>query len=118
RGAVVAVIDTGVDPSQPVLAGVLTDGYDFTRNRDGGSEMADVNQSTVAAVDGAPPAWVNQSTVACVDQSTVAAVDDQAHVAFGHGTMVAGVVHLVAPNARIMPLKAFGADGTGYTSDI
>ena len=28
-------------------------------------------------------------------------------VAFGHGTMVAGLVHLVAPTAKIMPLKAF-----------
>jgi len=27
-------------------------------------------------------------------------------------------VHLVAPTARIMPLKAFASDGTGYTSDI
>src|SRR5262249_33521335 len=30
----------------------------------------------------------------------------------------AGIVHLVAPRAQIMPLKAFGADGQGYTSDI
>ena len=32
--------------------------------------------------------------------------------------MVAGVIHLVAPTAQIMPLKAFQADGTGYLSDI
>jgi thermitase len=32
--------------------------------------------------------------------------------------MVAGIIHLVAPGAMIMPLKAFGADGTGYISDI
>ena len=32
--------------------------------------------------------------------------------------MVAGVVHLVAPTARIMPLKAFDASGAGYTSNI
>jgi subtilisin family serine protease len=118
NGATVAVIDTGVDPSQPVLSGVLTPGYDFTRNKNGGSEMADVNQSTVAVVDGASPAYVNQSTIACVDQSTVAVVDDNGHAAFGHGTMVAGVVHLVAPHARIMPLKAFAADGSGYASDV
>jgi subtilisin family serine protease len=37
---------------------------------------------------------------------------------FGHGTMVAGVIHLIAPTAKILPLKAFRADGTGYTSDI
>jgi subtilisin family serine protease len=32
--------------------------------------------------------------------------------------MVAGVIHLVAPTAMLMPLKAFHSDGTGYTSDI
>ena len=32
--------------------------------------------------------------------------------------MVAGIVHLVAPTARIMPLKAFGPDGAGYISDV
>ena len=32
--------------------------------------------------------------------------------------MVAGVVHLTAPTAQILPLKAFRADGTGYNSDI
>ena len=32
---------------------------------------------------------------------------------FGHGTMVAGIIHLVAPTAKILPLKAFRADGTG-----
>ena len=32
--------------------------------------------------------------------------------------MVAGLVRLVAPGARIMPLKAFGADGTSTMSDL
>jgi thermitase len=32
--------------------------------------------------------------------------------------MVAGIVHLVAPHATILPLKSFGPDGSGYTSDI
>jgi subtilisin family serine protease len=54
-----------------------------------------------------------------VDQSTVAVVDGNPQYGdFGHGTMVAGVIHLVAPGARLMPLKAFRSDGTGYTSDI
>src|SRR5262245_56576946 len=47
RGITVAVIDTGVDPTHPVLSPVLLPGYDFTRNRDGGSERDDVNQSTM-----------------------------------------------------------------------
>ena len=38
--------------------------------------------------------------------------------AFGHGTMVAGLVHVVAPTASIMPLKAFSADGSSNLFDI
>jgi subtilisin family serine protease len=114
----VAVIDTGVDPDHPVLKPVLVPGYDFTRNSNGANEKGDVTQSTVAVLDNAEPAYVNQSTVAVLDQSTVAVLDDQKYAAFGHGTMTAGVVHLVAPSAKIMPLKAFGADGSGYVSDV
>jgi subtilisin family serine protease len=117
-GVTVAVIDTGVDPTNPVLRNLLVSGYDFTRNVSGGSENADLSQSTVAVLDQAKPAQVNQSTVAVLDQSTVAVLDNQKYAAFGHGTMVAGIVHLVAPQAKIMPLKSFGADGSGYNSDI
>lgn len=31
----------------------------------------------------------------------------------GHGTHIAGIVHLVAPDARIMPLRVLGTDGQG-----
>src|SRR5579862_3256990 len=48
----VAVIDTGIDPTHPAFNGVLVSGYDFTRNITGGSELADVNQSTMAVVNG------------------------------------------------------------------
>ena len=34
---VVGIIDTGVDPTHPVLQGILLAGRDFTRNQDGGS---------------------------------------------------------------------------------
>ncbi len=116
---IVAVIDTGVDPTHPVLQAVLVPGYDFTRNQPNGSETTDYT--------GWPPqanstniAQVNQSTVAVLDQSTVAVLDGNPsqYAAFGHGTMVAGIIHLVAPTAQIMPLKAFGADGSGYLSDV
>jgi subtilisin family serine protease len=118
-GVTVAVIDTGVDPNHPVLKNSLVTGYDFTRNQSGGSEMSDLSQSTVAVLDSSSAAQVSQSTVAVLDQSTVAVLDGQAqYAAFGHGTMVAGIVHLVAPQASIMPLKSFYADGTGYNSDI
>lgn len=115
---IVADIDTGVDPNHPVLQPVLLPGYDFTRNQPVGSEMNDFT--------GAPPppnstniADVNQSTAAVLEQSTAAVLEGgQQYAEFGHGTMVAGIIHLVAPTAQIMPLKAFQADGTGYLSDI
>ncbi len=114
----VAVIDTGVDPNQPVLEPVLVPGYDFTRNTPGGSEMADVALSSPPVITEEPPGWVNGYSAADVDESTVWVVDNSQYAAFGHGTMVSGVIHLAAPQALIMPLKAFGANGTGYTSDI
>lgn len=118
RGVTVAIIDTGVDPNHPLLKRVLLTGYDFTRGRDGGSELSDVDQSTMAVLDDGKPGWVNQSTMAVLDQSTMAVLDGPEYAAFGHGTMVAGAIHRVAPRARLLPLKAFGADGSGYTSDV
>ena len=115
---IVAVIDTGVDPTHPVLQGVLTQGYDFTRNQSGGSEIGDVNQSTMGVVNGAAPAQVNQSTMAVVNQQGSSEFSQSQYAAFGHGTMVAGVIHLVAPGATIMPLKSFHADGSGSLSDV
>jgi len=119
-GVIVADIDTGVDPNHPVLKNSLLAGYDFTRNQSGGSEMSDVSQSTVAVLDGdgTETAQVSQSTVAVLDQSTVAVLDGGPYAAFGHGTMTAGIIHLVAPQAKIMPLKSFQASGAGYNSDI
>src|SRR6266478_3465097 len=118
---IVADIDTGVDPTHPVLQPVLVpgDGYDFTRNQAGGSELNDLtptdfptypppacSSSTCPA-----PAQVNQSTAAVLDQSTAAVLDGNGtpkqYAAFGHGTMVMGIIHLVAPTAQLLPLKAF-----------
>lgn len=125
---VVAVIDTGVDPWQPVLQGSLIAGYDFIHNIPGtASEWIDLDPSTAAALHPGKVGGlstgilisVNQSTAAILDQSTAAILDvTKLPPAFGHGTMVAGIIHLVAPTAQIMPLKAFGADGSGSLSDI
>ena len=123
---IVADIDTGVDPTHPVLQPVLVpgDGYDFTRNQPGGSELNDLPPTfptpkpcTTATCPS--PAKVNQSSVAVLDQSSVAVLDGNSqYAAFGHGTMVMGIIHLVAPTAQLMPLKAFRSDGTASLSDI
>lgn len=117
---IVALIDTGVDPNHPVLQPVLLQGYDFTRNQPGASEWLDVNGAPIAnqGAQGQQPGYVQQSTAAVLDQSTAAVLDGSPYVAFGHGTMTAGLVHLVAPQARLLPLKAFSANGTGYLSNI
>jgi subtilisin family serine protease len=122
---IVAIIDTGIDPSHPALSQSLVPGYDFTRKTTFVSELLDLDplsaaaltESTVAFLDNFP-AKLNQSTVAFLDESTVAFLDTRLPVAFGHGTMVAGLVHLVAPTAKIMPLKVFRADGSANVPDI
>jgi hypothetical protein len=120
---IVAIIDTGVDPDHNALEGVLLPGFDFTRDWDGtASEWYDlspeIGQSTVSVLDGSNLAKPNQSTVAVLDEEFAEFLNNPAFVAFGHGTMVAGIVHLVAPEALILPLKAFRADGTATTSNI
>ena len=116
---IIADIDTGVDPTHPALSAVLLPGYDFTRNQSGASELNDLSGPALPVnQDDAQPAQVNQASIAMVDQHSVAMVDGTAYSAFGHGTEVAGILHLVAPQARILPLKAFHSDGTGYLSDI
>jgi hypothetical protein len=116
-GGLVAVIDTGVDVDHPTLQPALVPGYNFVGNSSSADEKNDLNQATAAVLDGRN--WVNGGTVAGVDQATAAVLDnDPDHAAFGHGTMVAGMVHLIAPKAKIMPVKAFGANGQASTSDV
>ena len=118
---VVAVIDTGVDTSHPVLQPVLLTGYDFTRNQSGASEWLDVPQLQDSVSDNTSnqgPVVVQQSSAAILDQSSAAILDGGPYSAFGHGTMTTGLVHLVAPKAKILPLKAFTSSGTGYLSNI
>ncbi|PYU34225.1 MAG: hypothetical protein DMG28_06295 [Acidobacteria bacterium] len=125
---IVAVIDRGVDPNHPVLKASLVPGFDFTRNLPGmPSEFADLGQSTASILDQSTASILdqqtililNQSTASILDQSTASILDTrQVPRTFGHGTMVAGIIHLVAPAAQIIPLKAFEADGTAHLFDI
>ncbi len=128
--AIVAIIDTGVDGRHPLLEGRVIDGYDFTRNSGGqASDMADLTNSTATILEGGGgegshlrSVLLGGSVAAILEDdnstATILEGDEDLPAAFGHGTMVAGLVHLVAPTAEIMPLKAFGADGQSNIFDI
>jgi len=91
EGTTVAVLDTGVQADHPDLSGKVTPGYDFV---DGDDDPADASNGKDDDDDGE--------------------VDEM----LGHGTHVAGIVHFVAPEAEIMPLRVLNADGTGSAFDI
>ena len=135
NGVVVALIDTGLDPLHPGLEGSLVPGYDFIFDEPGyASELkgldkgltqlliesasGSVDQSSVAILDQSSVAILDQSSVALLDQFSLAFLSEPEYIAFGHGTMVAGMIRLVAPTAKIMPLKAFRPDGTSSTANI
>jgi len=126
-GGVVAIIDTGIDVNHPAVAGAFVAGYDFVRDQATiTSDLGGISQSTAAILEAqnvdeeVRAALVNQSTAAILEQSTAAILEAQGGLpaAFGHGTMVAGLVRLVAPTAQIMPLTAFTPDGAGDVFNV
>jgi subtilisin family serine protease len=91
-GITVAVVDTGMAFDHPVTSGqILGPGADF------------------AGGDGTGQAQPN-----CVDDDMDGVMDESLH----HGTFVAGLVHLVAPDARILPIRALETDGQGAAFDV
>ena len=126
-GAVtVAVIDTGIDASHPALHGAvdLSRGHNFIAdNGDVGINQETtpfVDQETTPFVDGSGAIVLNQETTPFVDQETTPFVDGSRNVprAWYHATAVASLIRVVAPNVRIMPLRAFNADGSGSMADV
>ena len=123
-----AVIDTGVDPDHPVLRDALVPGYDFTRDLPGqASEWDDLLDQRTRAIlgqqAGTPLAGAMGTllgTGATVILNSSASLIDPASVPpdSGTGASVAGVIHRAAPAAKIMPLKAFNADGEASLYDI
>jgi subtilisin family serine protease len=87
EGTIVAVLDTGAQLNHPELADHLDMlGFDFVDN------------------DPLPEDEANG-----LDDDGDGRVDEMV----GHGTHVAGIVHLVAPEARIMPVRVLNSDGRG-----
>jgi len=86
-GTVVAVIDTGVDPTHPALQGRISAlGHDL--------------------VDGDDQPWETRDGI---DEDGDGEIDEAA----GHGTFVASVIAAVAPGTVILPLRALDDDGGG-----
>ncbi len=91
-GVVVAVIDSGVDLQHEVLAPrIVPGGWNFV------AENGDV-QDRREGVDSNGDGFIDGS--------------------FGHGTLVAGLIARVAPEAGILPLKVMDSDGLTDTFNM
>ena len=97
-GVVVAVIDTGVDYNHVDLTDhVLRDqnnavvGYDFVA---GDNDPMDEENG--------------------IDDDGDGDIDEGA----GHGTHIAGIIALIAPEAKIVPIRVLGDEGSGNADDV
>lgn len=102
-GVIVAVIDTGIDRSHPDLASHI-----WRENRQSSeTESGSIDNDRDSLIN---DAW-GWDFVDNDNDPTETAVDPATSVA-GHGTFIAGLIALVAPDCKIMPIRAFISDGT------
>jgi thermitase len=71
-----------------------------------------LDQSSASFLDQATASFLDQSTASFLDQSTASFLESNS-AGHGHATMVAGIIAALAPDAMIMPLRAFDDSGTG-----
>src|SRR6267142_2101148 len=126
RGVVVADINSSFDYAHPALAGAFTSGYDFILARPYAVSNAILNQADVAFLDQADVAFLDaalaaaQADAATVNYLTTSGVTGVSASTIGpqvnqsgysHGTLCAGIIHSIAPDSMIMPLRAFDDAG-------
>ena len=90
-GVIVAILDSGIDPRHPLLRHAYAGGIDLV---DGDNDPTDSRDFLDNDGDGR------------VDET------------YGHGTHVAGIIHLVAPEARLLAVRVLDADGRGSLFDV
>src|SRR6266581_9156264 len=136
RGVVVSDLNSRVDYAHPALIGHLTGGYDFVSGRTSTGNTLDqssagfLDQSSAGFLDQSSAGFLDQSSAGFLDQSTAGFLDgkgvsilnqstagflDGTNPAYSHGTLCAGIIAAVAPNAMIMPLRAFESNGSADT---
>ncbi len=104
-GTRVGFMDTGVDFHHPALRPWLEPGVDVLSGRTA-SEFEGLSQEMLSLLD--------QEGWSMLDPEMVAVLDGRSLKFLGHGTLVAGLIHLVAPDAKLVPVRAF--DANGYTT--
>ncbi len=102
KGIIIAVIDTGVDRSHPKIASHLW--KDERQNAEVANGFDDDNDGLIDDVNG----W---DFVANNGDPSDKGVSSPQTSVVGHGTFIAGIITLVAPDAIIMPIRAFDSDG-------
>ena len=92
EGILVAIVDTGVRANHEALVGAISpNGIDYV---DDDSNPNDTANGT--------------------DDDSDGSTDEAA----GHGTIIAGIVHLVAPDAQILPIRVLNDEGQGLAFDV
>jgi subtilisin family serine protease len=114
-GTRVGYIDTGIDPTHPALAPWADPGIDLISNKST-SELDGLSQDMAALLDQDMAALLDTHMFFLLNQSVASILSGSSLFPpeWGHGTLVAGAIHAVAPDARLVPIKAF--DSYGYTS--